>query len=484
MYDLSILSIISVILSLYIISFIILLIMENRDPNKTLAWILIVTFLPFFGLLLYFYLGQNWKKKQLMKHFQTKTLNKFLEKKAYYSKKVLSNAAKVEIKSELEKKLINSIIRMNRFGLTTRNNMTIYDNGLKKFTKLIKEIKSAKKYIHMEYYQVIDDNYSRILRDVLIEKALQGVEVRVLFDFQGSFKFLYKYRLIMRRAGVDIHSFFNPLRLFQYHKLNYRNHRKITIIDGKKAFIGGMNIGEMYINGSKRFDSWKDLHFLFEGEVVHQLQTIFLYDWYLTTKKSIIKEKYYPPISKKSLKHKVIQTVFSGPECYWEAIKHVFFLMITNANHSINITTPYFIPTESMITSLKNAAIAGVDIKIVLPRVADYHIPFHASRTYFEELMEAGVKFYEYQPGFIHAKSVIVDSITATVGTTNFDIRGFQVNFESNVVLYNKKDVIKIENIFNKIINDSILIEPTKFKKRPITQKFKQSLARLLSPVL
>jgi cardiolipin synthase A/B len=479
-----ILSIISITLTIYIVSFIILLIMENRDPNKTIAWILIVTLFPIFGLFLYFYLGQNWKKKQFMNHFQTRTLDNLLKKKAYYSKKIISNIAKVEIKSNLEKKIIQSIKTITGFGLTTRNNMKIYTEGSKKFSALIKELMSAKKYIHLEYYEVTNDYYSQILRDVLMDKAKKGIEVKALFDFQGSLKFLLKNYKIMKKAGIDVHSFFNPLRLFQYHKLNYRNHRKIAIIDGKKAFIGGMNIGEKYINGGKRFNSWKDIHFMFKGEIVHQLQTIFLYDWYLATKKSIIKERYYPDISRKSLKNKVLQAVFSGPECHWEGIKHVFFTLITNANKSIHITTPYFIPTESMLTALKNSALSGIDIKIILPSKPDHYIPFHASRTYFEELMRAGVKFYEYQPGFLHAKSVIVDSITATIGTTNFDIRGFQVNFESNVVIYNHKDVIEIEKIFEDILKESILIDPYKFKKRRTSTKLKQSIARLFSPIL
>ncbi len=480
------LSILSLLLTVYIISFIILLMLENRDPDKTIGWILVVTFLPVIGLFIYFLLGQNWQKKHFIKHFQTKTLRSMLKKREFYTKRTISKIAKKEIDSDLEQKMINNIRRSVGFSLTSRNNAKFFSNGSKKFRALFAELKKAKKYIHLEYYIVKNDQYGEVLRDILIEKALQGIEVKVMLDFYGSFFFLRRNQIKMQKAGVDIHSFFNPLRLLQYHKTNYRNHRKIAIIDGKKAFIGGMNIGEEYATGGKRFSSWKDFHYMVEGEIVHQLQTIFVYDWYLARNESIIKKMYYPGYSKTRLKHNLIQAVYSGPESKDEPIKHTYFLMISNAKESIHITTPYFIPDESVNMALKNAAMSGVDVKIIVPSKSDHFvpIPFHASRTYFEELLEAGVKFYEYKPGFMHAKSIIVDSMVASVGTANLDIRGFQVNFEANIVIYNKSEVEKVEKEFISMISESKEIDLDNFRKRKISLKLKQSIARLFSPIL
>lgn len=479
------LSILSILLTVYIISFIILLILENRDPDKTIAWILVVLLLPIIGLLVYFYLGQSWKKRQFINHFHTKTLRSLSRKRMYYSKQIISKIAKEDIQSSLEQKMIYNIKRSVNFGLTTRNNITFFFNGSKKFSALIKEIKNAKKYVHLEYYLVRNDKYGEILKDVLIEKAQEGVEVRVLFDFYGSFFFLRKYQKLMQKAGVDVHSFFNPFRIFNHYKLNYRNHRKIVIIDGKKAFLGGMNIGEEYVSGGNKFQSWKDFHMMLEGEVVHQLQTIFIYDWYLTRKESIINKKYYPVNIKTNLKHKVIQAVHSGPDSERNAIKQAYFLMITNADKYVWIASPYFIPDESMITALKSAALGGVDVRIMIPSKSDkHHVPFNASRTYFEELMSAGVKIYEYLPGFMHGKMVVADGTIASIGTANFDIRAFQVNFESNIVLYSKDDVRILVKELKNMFSECKELHLEEFKKRSISAKFRQSLARLFSPLL
>lgn len=477
------LSIVSGLLTFYIISVIILLILENRDPDKTIAWILVMIFLPVVGFIIYFYLGQNWKKKRIISYFQTAVLSSFLRKKAYYTKDISPVIEKGEIKTEMEKKIVECIKRSVDFGITTRNNVEFYFNGADKFNALISELKKAKKYIHMEYYRVIDDKYGRMIRDILIEKASKGIEVKALFDFYGSFMFLRKYQVAMQKAGVDIHSFFNPLRLFNHYKTNYRTHRKLVIIDGRKAFIGGMNVSEDYVTGGKRFDAWKDMHLKVEGEAVYQLQTIFLYDWYLNRKKSIIDKKYYPKVSCNTC-HSIVQAVYSGPESPFESIKQTYFIMISNASKSIWIATPYFIPDESLTMALKNAALGGVDVKVIVPSKHDHYIPFHASRTYFEDLMKAGVEFYEFTAGFMHAKCFIADSTVASIGSANLDTRGMLVNFEANVVLYSKDDVEKLSSEFKRMLSLSRKIDLEKFKKRPIHIKLQQSIARLFSPIL
>ncbi|MCB9359050.1 cardiolipin synthase [Candidatus Woesearchaeota archaeon] len=477
-------SVLSIVLTLYIFSFIILLILENRDPDKTIAWILIVAFIPILGLFIYFYLGQNWKKKQFIQHFQTKTLHSIIKQKAYYAKKILSDTAKKDIGSMLEKKIINTVQKTTDFGITSRNNMRFFFKGGDKFDELVKQIRMAKKYVHIEYYRIHDDIYGRVLKKILLDKANDGVEVRLLLDFYGSLNFLRKYTNELRRGGVNVHSFFNPFRLFQYHKLNYRNHRKIVIIDGKKAFIGGMNIGVPYVSGGKRFRSWRDMHVMVEGEAVHQLQTIFIYDWYLARKENIIDDKYYPKLSKKNLKHKVLQSIYSGPEQAYEPIKQLYFLLITNTKKEIKICSPYFIPDESTCTALKNASLSGVKVKLIMPSKPDHHVPFFASRTYFEELMKAGVEIYQYGPGFLHAKCILVDGTVATLGTANFDIRGFQMNFESNIIMYSKQDVEIVEQEIDDIIVHSKKLDLEKFKKRKISMKVRESFCRLLSPVL
>jgi cardiolipin synthase A/B len=477
------LSVVSTLLTIYIISFIILLLLGNRDPEKTVAWILVVMFLPVIGLMIYFYLGQNWKKKQFVRHFQTEALRNLIRKRTVYNPNLINPEMEKEIDSDLEHKLIRNIQRSVGFGLTNNNEVHFFSNGSVKFKALVTQLKKAKRFIHMEYYRIRDDHYGKIIRDILMEKAKEGVEVKILFDFYGSFFFLRKYQFMMRDAGVDIHSFFNPLRLFHHYKTNYRSHRKIVIIDGETGFIGGMNIGEEYITGGKRFKGWKDFHFMLEGKIVHQIETIFLYDWYLTTRKSIICKEYYPETTRHP-SNKLVQAVYSGPESKYEPIKQTYFLMIANAKRSVYITTPYFIPDYSIMTALKNAALSGVDVKVIVPSKPDHYIPFHASRTYFDTLLEAGVEFYEYLPGFMHAKSVMCDSTVVCAGTSNLDIRGFQVNFEANIVLYNHSDVEKLETEFKDMLKDSRKIDLEHFRRRKISQKLKQSLARLFSPIL
>lgn len=474
--------IVSTLLSIYIISFIILLILENRDPEKTVAWILIVFFFPIIGLIAYFYLGQNWKKKKFMRYFHTGILKTFFKKRAQYAQDL--EASTQFLAQQVQQKTAQVINHSTWFELSLNNNFTLYSDGKRLHEELIKQLRAAKKFIHIEYYRVRNDQYGHEIRDVLIEKAQQGVEVRVMLDFYGSLSFILKNQALMRRKGIISYSFFNPLRLFAHHKANYRTHRKIVVVDGKYGFIGGMNIGEEYITGGKHFHSWHDAHAFVEGTIVHQLETIFLYDWYLNRKENIITKDYFPHIKLKNKKQTPMQVVYGGPESREDVIKQTYFTMISNARKNITITTPYLIPDESILIALKNAAMSGITVKIIMPAVHDHLVPFHASRTYFEELLQAGVQIYEFSKGFMHAKIVEVDGLIASVGTANFDVRSFNMNFECNLILYGKNEVGEVQKLVEEMIPLSRQIHLETFKRRSILRKMKQSFFRLFSPVL
>jgi cardiolipin synthase A/B len=469
---------------LYIISVVILLLLENRDPERTIAWLLIFLLFPLIGLIIYFYSGQNWKKKNFIKNFQTKELNLFLQKE---DRCFQANDCKASTLSDkLQEKLAKNIEKSINFSPTAKNSFKLLTTGQEKYDWLKKELKKAKKFIHMEYYIIKSDKISNEIKDILIQKAKEGVEVRLLFDYMGCLQFSKKMRRELKCAGVMIQDFFNPLKLFAYHKLNYRNHRKITVIDGQVGFVGGMNIGDYYITGRHRFSHWQDLHSKVEGGVVGQIEAVFLYDWYLATKKSIITESYFPKSKSKGTKE--MQILYSGPESKWAVVKHAFLTMITNAEKNITIITPYFVPDKVLFTALKNAALSGVKVKIILPHRSekrfDFRVAFFAGKTYYDELLEAGAEIHEYKKGFIHAKTIVVDAKTALIGTANFDVRSMEVNFEINLALYNKSDAEEISNYAAKILEDCQKVKIEEFRKRSKLTMLAESVARLLSPIL
>ncbi len=377
---------------------------------------------------------------------------------------------------QLAQKLGNSPISFD----TATKTLT---NGDETFHHIIRELKRARHHIHMEYYIVRDDHIGQTIKDILIEKAKQGVKVRFLFDSVGSWKLSKKYIADLRNAGVEAVAF-GPVKLpFLNSKFNFRNHRKIIVIDGNLGFVGGLNIGDEYLGRDKNIGFWRDTHLMVKGEAVRTLQLIFLQDWYYMTNYSFLTAEYLSPQpSNKS--HGGVQLIAGGPDNEWSVIKNIFFAMITSAEKSVWIASPYFIPDEDIFSAIKIAALSGVDVRLLVPNRPDKRIVFHASRSYFPELLEAGVKVYEYQRGFMHSKIVIVDHELASIGTSNMDMRSFHLNFEVNAFLYRTKSTQKLVTEYLNDLEYSKQLDLETFGKRNIGIRLLESTARLLSPML
>ncbi len=348
---------------------------------------------------------------------------------------------------------------------------------------MLTALKKAKHHIHLEYYIVRHDDIGQQIKDVLIEKAQQGVKVRFLYDAVGSWQLSKRYIHEMRQAGIEIVAF-GPVRVPVLNsKFNFRNHRKIIVIDGNIGFVGGLNIGDEYLGKNPSIGFWRDTHLMVKGEAVRTLQLIFLQDWYYMTNSSFLTADYLTPIAEDN-SHGGVQLIAGGPDNEWSVIKSIFFSMMTSATKSIWIASPYFIPDEDILSAIKIASLSGIDVRILVPNKPDKRIVFHASRSYFPDLMDAGVRIYEYEKGFMHSKLLIVDSEIASIGTCNMDMRSFHLNFEVSAFLYKTKSTKKLASIYLKDLKDAVELDIETFNKRHVGYRILESTSRLLSPLL
>ena len=466
-----------------IVFMVILVIQQRGDPMKTIAWLLVVTFLPFLGIILYFYFGKNYRKekifsrKELTDSKQIKLLTKYQpgEKldSTYFSDEAVAN------KLHIMKMLYNS----DKVLLTERNRVKILVDGTMTFEHIISELEKAEHHIHLEYYIIEDDRIGNDIRNILIRKALEGLEVRVIYDDIGCWSLSDQYIQSLQNAGVQIFPFM-PVRFpFFTNKINYRNHRKIIVIDGKVGFVGGMNIADRYISGSGELGPWRDTHLKIEGEAVYSLQSVFLLDWYFVSKRNIHdQDQYFPPV-KISDRH-LMQIVASGPDSDWASIMQTFFSAIATAKSYIYISTPYFLPNESILTALRTASLSGVDVRMLLPEQSDSKLVHWSSFSYISQLLDAGVKVYLYRKGFTHSKLMMVDDVFCSIGTANMDIRSFDQNFEINALIYHQHIGVAMRNIFMNDIKDLKYIDINQWNERPRWVVFRESVARLFSPLL
>lgn len=454
---------------------------ENRSPHRTLYWLLVLAFLPVIGLLFYLFFGRSSSRYKFfwkMGHHDIPYLKKRLEKSRGSVDYLLNNTVSLH-----EKKRLSRIISATSPSFVTFNNQCrVLNNGREKFPAIFEAIKNAKHHIHLEYFIVQNDEVGNDLKKLLMEKASRGVKVRFLYDGLGSRKLGRRYLNSLHKSKVETAAFM-PLTLpVPSTWMNYRNHRKILIVDGEIGFLGGINIGEEYIDGGKRFPSWRDVHLEIRGDALDILQGVFISDWQFTTGKIIEEEGCFP--HRDPIGNKAVQIAASGPDGNWEAIHHAYFTAIATARETIYITTPYLILDDSISTALKAAALGGVDVKIVFPGKPDHRIVYWASYSYFADLLRAGVKIYLYQKGFIHAKTLTVDSQVTVIGTANMDMRSFYYSFEINAFIYDEEITQQLERTFEEDLSNSVAVDFEEYLKRPIYVKFKESGARLLSPLL
>ena len=472
------------------------LILENRDPSKTLIWILIFMIFPFVGILAYAVLGRNIRKIKMKETY--KMANNMRKENLLFNLEEMQELAKGQSSMIKEGKLpysenidfrvlriVSLLLNTGIFPFTLNNNVEIYVDGNEKFKNLIKDIQNAKDHIHLEYFIIKDSKIGEKIKNELIKKAKDGVKVRIIYDDVGCWRFWFHRKFFneMRNYGIEIVPYLKgKITIPIGGQLNYRNHRKIVVIDGEIGYTGGINIGDEYVGKNKKFGYWRDTHIRIEGTSVYMLQMIFLTDWYYNTKEVLLKEHLFPKLDIKG--NSMMQIVASGPDSDWESMHYAYFYAICQAKKSIYIETPYFIPDESLLKALKCAALSGVELIILFPKIADHKIVNTASYSYFQEILESGGKVYLYNKGFLHSKVIIIDDFMASTGSANMDLRSFKLNFEVNAFIYDAKLIEEIKNNFIEDLQNSEELERVKFENRKTIVKVKESISRLFSPIL
>ncbi len=455
---------------------------EKREPVKALAWIGVIAFVPIAGLAMYVMVGRNHRKEKIFNHKEIKDLEYFDKISGEQLKNINSQT---EIKKEVvvkHKDIITLLLNNSKTVLTTRNRVTVLNNGKQTFNSILASLRGAESSIHLEYYIFENDRIGSKIAKILMNKARSGVEVRFIYDDVGSWglspSFIYK----LKKAGVKVSCFMPVVFPWLTSKINYRNHRKIIVVDGSVAFTGGLNVADRYLRRG-RTGRWRDTHLKIEGEAALMLQAVFVTDWYFLHRKELLTQpKYFPP---HEIKEGVaLQIVSSGPDSDWASIMQAFFAAITKANDHIYISSPYFLPNQAILTALKVAALSGIDVRIMIPSRSDSKIVYWATRSYIGELLNAGIKIYLYKAGFNHSKLIMIDGEFSSVGSANMDIRSFEDNFEVSALIYDVEITTQLETSFVKDLNVSEMVTDEWWRSRAKLHAAYESLARLLSPLL
>lgn len=464
-----------VVYSIIIIITMVRVLMDNRQPAKTMAWMLVLMFIPFLGIILYIFFGQNTRKErkiwqQSLDQLTKRSMLEFVEQKDFNIPE--------------EYRTISNLFMNQNLALPFKNNeVEIYTSGYDFFPSLLMEIGKAEHHIHIDTFIISDDPLGRIIADALIDKAKQGVEVRLIYDDVGSWRTPNSFFTHMRNEGIEVYAFM-PVRFPAFtSRVNYRNHRKICVIDGEVGFIGGMNIARRYVQGTPK-QSWRDTHVKLTGAAVYGLQRAFLVDWYFVSKVLITERSYYPEIII-GQNNSLVQVVTSSPTSLWPEIEQGYVRILTNAKHYVYMETPYFLPTDPILFAMRVAALSGVDVRLMIPYETDTKVVEWASRSYVIEASRAGVKILLYRKGFNHSKLLVSDDAMATIGSTNVDFRSFENDFEANAFFYDKKIALQVKEVFLADQKDSIdLDDVRRFIKKPFLQRLWESFVRLLSPLL
>jgi len=463
------------------------IIYDTRSTTKTLAYLLLAIFVPVGGMVFYFLFGINYRNKKMYskKLFANEEISTQLREQIYhYSKQTFAenDAAVKENKS-----LAYMLMKHTQSPLTAKNGVKLLINGENKFPEVIKALKEAKHHIHLEYYIYENDEIGRQIEKILIDKARQGVKVRFIYDDFGSHSIRKNLVKRLINNGVNAYPFLKINFFFLANRLNYRNHRKIIIIDGQTAFVGGINVSDRYINqsnGNKLY--WRDTHLRIDGLGVHYLQYLFLCDWNFCANEKLKPNELFFPRERTVAEYgnKVVQIVASGPDSETPAILFSVLKAINLASKEILITSPYFIPGESLTDALVIASLSGIGVKLLVPGVSDSLLVNTAGKSYYSDLLKAGVEIYLYNKGFLHAKTMTTDEKIAIVGTANMDIRSFDLNFEVNAIIYDNEIATQLRTAFYEDISHSEKIDAVKWNSRPRFRQFIEKTARLISPML
>ncbi|NCB41837.1 MAG: cardiolipin synthase [Clostridia bacterium] len=477
----------AILAGVYLVNFFIaftIIFLERKNPSATLAWLMILFILPGFGIVLYIMLSQNISRHKIFKldTFEEKRISEALSSQISDMKNnqfVYSNIAEARWKD---------MIRLNQmYGeafLTQGNKVEIFTEGTKKFSSLLTDVSNAQKSLHIEYFILKPDAIGLAFLDALTKKAKQGLDVRLLLDAMGSVYIKRRHIKALRQAGGRV-AFFFPPKMFKFFnfKFNYRNHRKLAVIDGEIAYLGGFNVAEEYVGISKRFSSWRDTHIRLQGSCVQDVDARFILDWRFASHEDLPMPADYFSISS-SEGATGVQIISCGPDSPNSEVKLAYLKMIAGAQRNIYLQTPYFIPDDSIYEALKMAALSGVDVRIMIPNQPDHPLVYWVTYSNVGSLLDSGVKVYVYDKGFMHAKSITVDGEVSSVGSANFDIRSFKLNFECNAILYDRAITKKLESEFEKDMMSSFRLTQLIYRNRSTWVKFRESIGRLVSDIL
>lgn len=459
-----------------------IMIAEHRNPYKALAWLLILFAVPVLGFIVYYFLARGYKQRRTIRKrgvFHGNPNHPFVKM-----------ARRVHDVSELDnpplmrkKRLFRFLQHVPESLITCCNETTVLTNAEPTYKEILQALESASEYIHMEYYTIRNDETGMKFLRLLMEKARLGVKVKLIYDGIGSYDLEEKCVQELKQAGVECHCFLPPLIAFFDKRANYRNHRKIVVVDGRVGYVGGINIGDEHLGLDPKLGFWRDTHLKLVGDAVYHLQHIFLTDWHFVSGQSLQDDPTFFPAHECQGNEKV-QMISSGPDTQHNPILEMVFTAINHAQKKLYISTPYFIPDRSLMVALKNAADSGVDVRIILPGVTDSIFVYWGSLSYIQELLQVGVRFYRYQKGFIHAKIIIVDDMLASVGTANMDMRSFFSNFELLVQLYDSHNIERLEQDFMLDLEISKEMKEEHFNNQSWLEKVRISICRMLSPLL
>lgn len=457
-----------------VVTAVIVVLRENRNPIRALSWVIALVFLPGVGLIFYLFFGRSLRGMHMIsRHNKRKIMHD-------------NSPDRIDLNdlniTEEQKNIIKLSYNLSRSPFTVNNEIDIYTDGASKFESLKQDLLNAKKSILLQYYIFLDDIIGNEIADILISKVKQGVMVKVIYDHIGSFSARNRFFDKMKQHGVETHPFFRVNFPHFANRINWRNHRKIVVIDGNIGYIGGMNIADRYVNGLPNGEEWRDTHFRVRGDIVESLIYSFAIDWNF-----LKKDPYVPEV--KTERSEIcnltgVQLVTGGPTERWNNLTLCFLRAISSARRKILIQTPYFLPTDGLLNALEAAALAKIDVRIMMPRNTDSRLLHYASFSYITQCLKAGIKVYLYEPGMLHAKAMIIDDNFVTAGSTNFDFRSFENNFECNLLIYDTEINRKMRAIFFNDLKRCKKLTLEQWKKRPLPQRFLESLLRLVSPIL
>lgn len=450
--------------------------MDNKQPEKTMAWILVLCFMPIVGIIFYLFFGQNTRKEKVISERSMDLLMK---------RSMLEFAEQENLHIPRRNRPLMKLFTNQNWALPFKDNeVSIFTDGYGFVSTLLYNIGQAQDHIHLDTYIIEDDPLGNLVADALIDKARQGVEVRLLYDDVGCWRVKDRFFNRMKAAGIQVYAFM-PVRFPAFTgKVNYRNHRKLCVIDGKVGFIGGMNIALRYVKGTAR-QTWRDTHLCIRGGAVYAIQRAFLVDWYFVSRTLVTDRRYYPPVDKTIDNNCLTQIVTSSPVSPWPDIMQGYVRVLLQAHRYVYMESPYFLPTEPVLFAMRTAALSGVDVRLIVPRHGDAKLVEWASRSYLMEVIEAGVKVYLYEPGFNHSKILVSDDNLSSCGSTNIDFRSFENNFEANAFFFNEGMALRLKKVFLTDQAQSTLVNDVSyFIKRPFFQRLFESLVRLLSPLL